>query len=67
MSPERSPIAMKDIKWMTQNSTIGYLVAGMWNNIYYSNVSSVVTTSNRSGGHDLLVSGDNEGYIRLFR
>ena len=27
MSPEKSPIAMKDIKWLTHNSTVGFLVS----------------------------------------
>ncbi|XP_031631490.1 echinoderm microtubule-associated protein-like CG42247 isoform X4 [Contarinia nasturtii] len=67
LSPERSPIAMKDIKWLSQNSTVGFLVAGMWNNRYYSNSSTTITTCNRASGHDMLASGDAEGYIRLFR
>lgn len=67
MSPERSPIAMKDIKWLSQNCTVGFLVAGMWNNRYYSNASTTITTCNRASGHDMLASGDAEGYIRLFR
>lgn len=28
LSPEKSPVAMKDIKWITHNSTVGFLVAG---------------------------------------
>lgn len=28
LSPEKSPIAMKDTKWYTHNSTVGFLVAG---------------------------------------
>lgn len=67
MSPERSPIAMKDIKWLSQNCTVGFLVAGMWNNRYYSNTSTTITTCNRASGHDMLASGDAEGYIRIFR
>lgn len=27
LSPEKSPIAMKDIKWLTHNSTVGFLVS----------------------------------------
>lgn len=67
LSPERSPIAMKDIKWLTQNCTVGFLVAGQWNNRYYSNAATTITTCNRASGHDMLASGDAEGYIRLFR
>lgn len=40
--------------------------AGIWNNRYYP-MTSMVTTVNRSAAHDLLVAGDAEGYIRLFR
>lgn len=32
LSPEKSPIAMKDVKWYTHNSTVGFLVAG---NVFY--------------------------------
>lgn len=67
LSPERSPIAMKDIKWLSQNCTVGFLVAGMWNNRYYSNAATTITACNRASGHDMLASGDAEGYIRLFR
>lgn len=67
LSPERSPIAMKDIKWLTHNCTVGFLVAGVWNNRYYATTSSIMTTSNRSTGQDMLVSGDADGYLRLFR
>lgn len=28
LSPEKSPIAMKDTKWYTHNSTVGFLAAG---------------------------------------
>lgn len=31
LSPEKSPIAMKDTKWYTHNSTVGFLVAGKQN------------------------------------
>lgn len=67
MSPERSPIAMKDVKWLTHNCTAGFLVAGMWNNRYYTNTSAVISTCTRSNAHDILASGDADGYIRLFR
>lgn len=67
LSPERSPIAMKDIKWLTQNCTVGFLVAGQWNNRYYTNAATTITTCNRASGHDMMASGDAEGYIRLFR
>lgn len=30
LSPEKSPIAMKDIKWYTHNSTVGFMVSGMF-------------------------------------
>lgn len=39
---------------------------GQWNNRYYP-LTTVVTTSSRSAAHDMLVSGDAEGYLRLFR
>ncbi|XP_032665043.1 echinoderm microtubule-associated protein-like CG42247 isoform X1 [Odontomachus brunneus] len=66
LSSEKSPLVMKDVKWYTHNCTVGYMVSGMWNNRYYP-LTTVVTTSSRSAAHDMLVSGDAEGYLRLFR
>lgn len=43
-----------------------FVFAGQWNNRYYP-LTTVVTTSSRSAAHDMLVSGDAEGYLRLFR
>ncbi|XP_067208304.1 echinoderm microtubule-associated protein-like CG42247 isoform X2 [Linepithema humile] len=66
LSSEKSPLVMKDVKWHTHNCTVGYMVSGQWNNRYYP-LTTVVTTSSRSAAHDMLVSGDAEGYLRLFR
>ncbi|XP_043269813.1 echinoderm microtubule-associated protein-like CG42247 [Venturia canescens] len=66
LSSEKSPLVMKDVKWYTHNCTVGYMVSGMWNNRYYP-LTTVLTTSSRSAAHDMLVSGDAEGYLRLFR
>lgn len=30
-------------------------------------MTSIISTNNRSSAHDLLVCGDTDGYIRLFR
>nr|XP_014289847.1 echinoderm microtubule-associated protein-like CG42247 isoform X2 [Halyomorpha halys] len=66
LTNEKSPITMKDVKWYTQNCSVGFLVAGIWNNRYYPQ-TSVISTVSRSAAHDLLVVGDTEGYLRLFR
>ncbi|XP_060529282.1 echinoderm microtubule-associated protein-like CG42247 isoform X2 [Cylas formicarius] len=66
LSPEKSPIAMKDVKWYTHNSTVGFMVAGMWNNRFYP-MTSLISTASRSAAHDLLITGDTDGYLRLFR
>ncbi|KAJ8947729.1 hypothetical protein NQ318_017990 [Aromia moschata] len=63
LSPEKSPIAMKDVKWYTHNATVGFMVSGMWNNRFYP-MTSIISTASRSAAHDLLVSGDTDGYIR---
>ncbi|KAK7574062.1 hypothetical protein V9T40_011253 [Parthenolecanium corni] len=63
---EKSHISMKDIKWSTVNSTVGYLISGIWNNRFYP-MTSMITTVNRSAAYDLLVVGDSDGYLRLFR
>ncbi|KAK9890613.1 hypothetical protein WA026_011976 [Henosepilachna vigintioctopunctata] len=66
LSPEKSPIVMKDVKWYTHNSTVGFMVSGMWNNRFYP-MTSIISTASRSAAHDLLISGDTDGYLRLFR
>lgn len=66
LQAEKSPVAMKDVKWYTQTCTVGYLVNGVWNNRYYP-ITSLVVSLNRSSAHDLLVTGDADGYLRLFR
>lgn len=67
LAAERSPLAMKDVKWLTHNCTVGFHVGGMWSNRYYSSQNTLITTTTRSGGHDMVASGDAEGYLRLFR
>ena len=57
---------MKDVKWYTQTCTTGYTVSGIWNNRYYP-MASLIITLNRSSAHDLLITGDADGYLRLFR
>ncbi|XP_025832638.1 echinoderm microtubule-associated protein-like CG42247 isoform X2 [Agrilus planipennis] len=66
LSPEKSPIAMKDVKWHTHNSCVGYLISGVWSNRFYP-MTSIISTTNRSAAHDLLIAGDMDGYLRLFR
>ncbi|ENN76153.1 hypothetical protein YQE_07324, partial [Dendroctonus ponderosae] len=66
LTPEKSPIAMKEVKWATHNATVGFMVSGVWNNRFYP-MTSLVSTVCRSAAHDLLVSGDTDGYLRLFR
>ncbi|XP_035783494.1 echinoderm microtubule-associated protein-like CG42247 isoform X1 [Anopheles albimanus] len=68
LSPEKSPIAMKDVKWLSCNSTVGFLVAGLWNNRYYpAPANTVIATTARTAAQDLLAAGDADGYLRLFR
>ncbi|KAL1502858.1 hypothetical protein ABEB36_007938 [Hypothenemus hampei] len=66
LTPEKSPIAMKDVKWYTHNSTVGFMVSGIWNNRFYP-MNSMISTVSRSAAHDLLITGDTDGYLRLFR
>lgn len=41
LSPEKSPIAMKDVKWFTYNSTVGFLVSGEYiNSFIFKNITS---------------------------
>lgn len=45
---------------------ITFLRIGIWHNRYYP-TSSMISTANRSAAHDLFVTGDTDGYLRLFR
>lgn len=67
LSPERSPVAMKDVKWLTHFCTVGFMVAGIWSNRYYATTSSIISTGSRATAQDMLISGDADGYLRLFR
>lgn len=58
---------MRDVKWLTHNCTVGYFVAGMWNNRYYSSGNTKITSCNRSNNQQILASGDAEGHIRVFK
>ncbi|XP_066155707.1 echinoderm microtubule-associated protein-like CG42247 isoform X1 [Euwallacea fornicatus] len=66
LTPEKSPLAMRDVKWYTHSCTVGFMVAGIWNNRYYP-MTSLISTACRSAAHDLLVTGDTDGYLRLLR
>lgn len=39
---------------------------GIWHNRYYP-TSSMISTANRSAAHDLFITGDTDGHLRLFR
>lgn len=41
-------------------------ITGIWHNRYYP-ISSMISTANRSSAHDLFITGDTDGYLRLFR
>ena len=50
-----------------QTCTIGYAVAGTWNNSNYKNNPTTTTAVHVAKDIPLLASGDSHGYIRLFR
>ncbi|XP_065353055.1 echinoderm microtubule-associated protein-like CG42247 isoform X1 [Cloeon dipterum] len=66
MTCGKSPTAMKDVKWFTQTCTLGYSMAGIWNNRFYP-MRNTISTSHRSSNHDMLIVGDTDGHLRLFR
>jgi len=41
-------------------------ITGIWHNRYYP-ISSMISTANRSSAHDLFITGDTDGHLRLFR
>lgn len=51
---------------ITPNTKLLFVILGIWHNRYYP-ISSMISTANRSAAHDLFVTGDTDGYLRLFR
>ena len=63
---EKFPASLRDEEWLDQTCTVGFPVAGTWNNVNYKNDSD--TTAVHMGSNRLLVvAGDSHGYVRLFR
>lgn len=58
--------AFRDEEWLDQTATVGYGIAGAWQNVNYRNDPTILCShvgSNRA----LVAVGDNMGYIRIFR
>lgn len=66
---ERRPAAAacRDETWADQTCTLGYAVAGTWNNINYKNDPSTTTAVHVGNHRTRLAAGDVHGYLRLFQ
>lgn len=64
---EKRPELIRDQTWLDQTCTLGYNVAGTWNNLGFKN-DPTTTTAVHIGSHRTKVaSGDAHGNLRLFQ
>ncbi len=57
----------RDEEWPGQTSTVGYAVAGAWNNVNYKNDDSEIASANVGSNKGLVLAGDTDGFVRMFR
>ena len=63
---EKFPMSLRDVKWLDQTCIVGFPIAGTWNNVNYKDDSDI-TSVHMGNNRQLVVAGDNHGYVRLFR
>lgn len=64
---EKNHDVVRDQAWIDQTCTMGYNVAGTWNNVGYKNDPTSTTAVSINGRQDLVAAGDAQGFLRLFR
>ena len=62
-----NPGLLRDVIFPQQTCTIGYNVAGTWNNSNAKNGATTTTAVHVAANKALLAAGDSHGHIRLFR
>ncbi|XP_071946002.1 echinoderm microtubule-associated protein-like 2 isoform X2 [Antedon mediterranea] len=64
MKQEGNKQKIRGIKWETNNCILGYNVMGIWPS---RDRGTDINTVGRSNNHQILVAGDNYGFLSLFR
>nr|XP_006815111.1 PREDICTED: echinoderm microtubule-associated protein-like CG42247-like [Saccoglossus kowalevskii] len=64
MKREKVAMVMRDAAWKTQSCILGYDVLGVWAS---KEVGTDVNVVERSPHQDILVAGDNHGFLSVFR
>lgn len=62
--PLEDPKVIDDLKWFTQNCTIGFNVIGLWSN---TSDASLVNCCDKSSDDELMVSATDSGHINVFK
>ncbi len=57
----------RDEDWPSEQCTVTYSTAGAWNNVNYRNDDSEVTSANVGANGKLVLAGDSDGFVRMFR
>jgi len=57
----------RDMEWHDATCTVTAATAGTWNNASYANDDAAVTAAHLGSGRALVVAGDSDGFVRLFR
>ncbi|XP_070560903.1 echinoderm microtubule-associated protein-like 1 isoform X3 [Ptychodera flava] len=61
---EKSALSMRDVDWSSQSCILGYSLLGVWSS---KDVGTDINTVERSQHNDMVVAGDNHGFISIFR
>ena len=64
---ERRPDMLRNQTWLDQTSTLGYNVAGTWNNLGYKNDPTTTTAVHVGNHRTRVIAGDAQGNLRLFQ
>ncbi|XP_077998925.1 echinoderm microtubule-associated protein-like 2 isoform X1 [Glandiceps talaboti] len=61
---EKNDVLMRDVEWYTQTCILGYTLLGVWSS---KDTGTDINAVERSQHSDVIVSGDNNGFISVYR
>ena len=64
---EKRPDLLRDQTWLEQTCTMGYNVAGTWNNLGFKNDPTTTTALHVGNHRTRVIAGDAQGNLRLFQ
>ena len=59
---ERRPDMLRNQTWLDQTSTLGYNVAGTWNNLGYKNDPTTTTAAHVGNHRTRVIAGDAQAW-----